>query len=102
MRLPTVARGLLGAMLLAVLSGCAGTGDPRDPLEGFNRSVFAFNKTIDDAVLEPVARGYRALVPDPLDHAVTNFFGNLGDVVSASENVTRRGRAPGLHNVHPP
>lgn len=34
-----------------------------DPYEDFNRGVFSFNETIDEMFLEPVARGYRALVP---------------------------------------
>src|SRR5215813_1840182 len=34
-----------------------------DPYENFNRHLYAFNDRIDKAVLEPVARGYRAVTP---------------------------------------
>ncbi|HVC12854.1 MAG TPA: hypothetical protein VNE59_14520, partial [Burkholderiales bacterium] len=43
------ARGLLlAAAALVMLGGCATSGgDPGDPLEGFNRSMFAFNDKFD-------------------------------------------------------
>jgi phospholipid-binding lipoprotein MlaA len=44
---------------LAALSGCAATGeerDPRDPFEGFNRGVYRFNDTFDEYLAQPVAR----------------------------------------------
>jgi phospholipid-binding lipoprotein MlaA len=40
-----------------ILAGCATGPDPRDPYEGFNRKVFAFNEGLDKAVLKPVAKG---------------------------------------------
>ncbi|HVB49162.1 MAG TPA: VacJ family lipoprotein, partial [Burkholderiales bacterium] len=43
---PVHARGLLvaAAVALVMLGGCATSGgEPGDPLEGFNRSMFAFN-----------------------------------------------------------
>ena len=51
-----------------------------DPLEPLNRAVFGFNEVIDDAVLEPVAKGYRAITPDPVEDSVSNFFNNLGEI----------------------
>ena len=51
-----------------------------DPLEPINRAIFGFNEVIDDAVLEPVAKGYRAITPDPVEESVTNFFNNLGEI----------------------
>ena len=71
--------GLFGASLL--LSGCASTGDDitetNDPFEPFNRSMFAFNKTLDDALLAPLAHGYEAVTPAPAQTAVYNVFDNL-------------------------
>lgn len=69
-------------MILAVgLSGCAANGgSPQDPIEPFNRAMFSFNETVDDAVLKPVARGYRAAVPEMARTGVTNFFSNLEDL----------------------
>ncbi|MCE2516861.1 MAG: VacJ family lipoprotein [Alphaproteobacteria bacterium] len=59
-----------------VLAGCSATSpeivsDNRDPYENTNRKVFEFNMAVDDVVLEPVARGYRAL-PDGVQTALTN------------------------------
>ena len=51
-----------------------------DPLEPINRAIFGFNEVIDDTVLEPVAKGYRAITPDPVEHSVSNFFNNLGEI----------------------
>ena len=78
--------GTLGAS--ALMAGCA-TGpnaDPRDPLEPYNRAVFKFNDALDNAVLEPVATGYKDVTPQPVRTAVTNFFANLGDLWSVVNN----------------
>jgi phospholipid-binding lipoprotein MlaA len=81
---------LLALQLLA--TGCAtvpaGVGaNPRDPWEGYNRQVWRFNEAVDEAVLLPVARGYRAVVPEPVRTGVSNFFGNLSDVWSLVNHV---------------
>jgi len=79
---------LLALQLLA--TGCATVpagANPRDPWEGYNRQVWRFNEAVDEAVLLPVARGYRAVVPEPVRTGVSNFFGNLSDVWSLVNNV---------------
>ncbi len=48
----------------------------KDPFEGYNRWMFGVNETIYDAVLEPVARGYRNTVHENLRLAVKNVFSN--------------------------
>ncbi len=88
LRCRPLAAGCLVAVALA--SGCATTGggtNPADPLESFNRGVYEFNDTIDRVALKPLARGYRKVVPEPLQLMVRNFFGNLGDVVTAANNL---------------
>jgi phospholipid-binding lipoprotein MlaA len=47
-----------------------------DPLEGYNRWMFGVNETIYDAVLEPVARGYRDTVNEHLRIGIKNIFSN--------------------------
>ena len=64
---------------LAVSAKDAFSSD-EDPLEPINRAIFAFNEAVDDTVLEPVAKGYRAITPDPVEHSVSNFFNNLGEI----------------------
>ncbi len=68
---------------LSMLSaGCASEAH-KDPLEGINRGIYKFNDVTDKAVLKPVAGAYKAVVPSPLRTGVNNFFGNLGTVVTA-------------------
>jgi phospholipid-binding lipoprotein MlaA len=57
-----------------------------DPWEGFNRDLYAFHEGVDTAVLEPVARGYRAVTPSPVREGVMNFLRNLrGPVIFAND-----------------
>ncbi len=78
-----------GVVLLCLSAvGCA-TGpnaNPRDPLEPFNRGVYQFNDAVDTAVLKPVARAYRDVLPDRVRQGIGNFFANLQDVWSAVNN----------------
>ncbi|GAB4036932.1 MAG: VacJ family lipoprotein [Rubrivivax sp.] len=72
---------LAGALALGAT--VAGAQTASDPLEGFNRGVQRFNDGLDEAVLKPVAEGYRQVVPSFVRTGVANFFGNLGDGWSA-------------------
>lgn len=51
--------------------------DNVDPWEGFNRAMFATHEAVDQAVLEPVTRGYRAVTPEPVRNSVRAFLRNL-------------------------
>jgi phospholipid-binding lipoprotein MlaA len=44
--------------------------------------MFDFNTEVDEAILKPVAQGYRTHVPDPIQKGVGNFFGNLSDMAT--------------------
>lgn len=66
---------------LLMLPSLATAADPRDPWEGFNRKVFAFNDWADRWFMTPVAKGYQAVTPEAVDRHVTHFFNNLRDVV---------------------
>jgi phospholipid-binding lipoprotein MlaA len=81
---------VLSAALL--FTGCAsvppGAGaDPRDPWEGYNRTMTQFNDSVDKAVVKPVATVYVKVVPSPVRTGVSNFFGNIGDVWSFVNNL---------------
>lgn len=69
----------LVALTLAVSAGVSADSS-QDPWEGFNRAMFGFNDTVDTYFLKPVAKGYRAVTPDPLEQGVSNVFSNLGEV----------------------
>ncbi|MCO6430344.1 MAG: VacJ family lipoprotein [Deltaproteobacteria bacterium] len=51
--------------------------DVWDPIEPVNRGIFWFNDQFDIYILEPVARGYDDVVPDPIQEGIGNFFENL-------------------------
>ena len=70
------------ALLLAAAAhaGDPADADPRDPWEGYNRAVYAFNDGLDTVLLKPAAQAYDAVVPEPVDRGVGNFFANLGEV----------------------
>lgn len=48
-----------------------------DPLEPWNRLMYHFNDRLYFWVLKPVARGYKAVVPEPARVSVKNFFSNI-------------------------
>lgn len=67
--------------LALLLSGCAGTRNPADPLEPLNRGIYRFNDAIDKAVIKPIAKGYDAVIPQAARNMVGNFISNLDDVL---------------------
>jgi len=67
---------------LCLLGGCATQRAPmaQDPIEGFNRAMFAVNEGLDTAVLKPVAQGYEAAIPLPARMGIGNVFDNFRDL----------------------
>lgn len=81
------------ALVVGLLTGCASSGNPKDPIEGFNRAMFAFNEGLDTAIIKPVATGYEAVLPSPIRTGVTNFFGNIDDLFIGVNNLLQ-GKVP--------
>lgn len=54
-----------------------------DPWEPYNRRMHRFNNAVDRRVARPLAQTYVRTVPRPVRSGVSNFFGNLGQPVSA-------------------
>ena len=72
----------------ASLSACA--TDPsgqNDPYEHTNRSIFAFDQSIDHAVARPVAVFYNHAVPEFARDGVHNVLGNLDAPVTFGNDV---------------
>lgn len=71
----------LTALLLtsALLGGCAHNSayQPLDPLEPFNRQVFALNMNADKYVLRPAAVGYRYALPSFVRQGIGNVISNF-------------------------
>ncbi len=69
---------ILGLSLM--LTNCATTHNPNDPLEGWNRGTQAFNDNFDKYAMKPVAKGYQWIMPEFADEGVSNFFSNINDI----------------------
>jgi len=88
---------LTTSLLALLLTACATTApppdqrDPQDPWEPYNRNMYKFNRSLDKAIFRPVATGYEAVVPDPVETGVTNFFENLQSL-PVMINLTLQGR----------
>lgn len=93
----------IGLVIVVALSGCATVDtdyrDPTDPFEGVNRAVYRFNEHLDRFILKPLARGYQAILPQPVNRGVTNFFSNLDDVTSAINNLLQLKLSRALSDV---
>jgi phospholipid-binding lipoprotein MlaA len=93
----TTARALILCLLAAASGGCVtlppnAPRSPQDPYESWNRGVYKFNTTVDNAVTKPIAKGYVRVVPQPIRTGVSNFFGNL-HMTTVLINDTLEGKA---------
>ena len=51
--------------------------EANDPLEPFNRAMFATNMLLDATILEPLAKGYRFVTPEPVRTGISNVYTNI-------------------------
>jgi phospholipid-binding lipoprotein MlaA len=58
-----------------------------DPLEPLNRAFFLFNDKTYFWILRPVARGYRAVLPQDIRVCVKNFFSNIATPIRLVNNL---------------
>lgn len=92
---------------MSILTACASTqatakgSDPEagisDPFEGYNRTVFAFNDALDQNILVPIVKGYRAVVPKPARTGVHNVLTNLSTPITIG-NQLLQGNVSGAGN----
>lgn len=83
------------ALLLPLALGACATRDaggevaatPGDPLEQTNRQVLDVNLAVDDAVLRPVALGYREVVPEYARTRVRNVLDNMQEPRIFANNI---------------
>lgn len=73
-------RALMLAAGLALGGAAAAEGNPHDPYESFNRSMFAVNEVIDKYAAKPVAQAYDHAAPLPVKAAFGNVFGTAGEL----------------------
>lgn len=87
-RLNRALRASLPAVTVLALAGCT-IAQPRtdDPLEKFNRKVYAFNDAVDKAAIRPVAMGYRKVTNPPVRRSVSDFFTNIRMPITIANNL---------------
>ena len=78
---------LMSFLLFFMANTLAFAEEDVDPFEDINRTVYGFNETVDDNLLEPVSRAYKDHVPEVAQDGVSNFFGNLRDVSTLANQI---------------
>ena len=82
----------VSALALGLFLGACSTPSPdsvaqNDPWEKTNRDIFDFDVRADHAVARPIAKGYRAVVPQPVRDGIHNAVTNLNSPVVLANDV---------------
>ena len=87
---------ILASFLLAFNATAGSDGDltlnkneqkkVKDCFEKLNRATFAFNQSLDKAIIEPIAKNYRKL-PDPIQRGTSNAVKNISTLVTIPNNI---------------
>jgi len=88
-RLPLLALALTLSLGACATRGADGeaAGTPGDPLEPVNRDILNANLAVDDAVLRPVALGYREVVPEFARTGIRNVLDNIQEPRILANNI---------------
>jgi len=83
---------VISALALSLVLGACSTPSPEslaqnDPWEKTNRDIFDFDVRLDHAVARPIAKGYRAVVPEPVRDGIHNALTNLNAPVVLANDV---------------
>jgi len=81
-------------LLVLMLAGCAANPStpkeersPADPWEPLNRQMYGIHTGIDRFTFKPIAKGYRAIIPQSWRTGVTNFSRNLRGPLNIVNNL---------------
>lgn len=69
-------RLLLLFSLFCLLIGCSSTPENPDPHSEFNHDMLELNIMIDDNLLHPAAKGYKKVLPNPVQRSISSFVCN--------------------------
>ncbi len=56
--------------------------------EGTSRAIFKFNMAFDNAILEPIAKGYNKL-PEPIKNGTSNFTSNIATLLAIPNHLAQ-------------
>ena len=56
--------------------------------EGASRAIFKFNMALDNAVIEPIAKGYNKL-PEPIKNGTSNFTSNIATLLAIPNHLAQ-------------
>lgn len=83
-------KALAALSILLLLGACTSTPEKPvsndDKWENINRKTFAFNEGLDNTLLKPTVKAYKAVTPDIAEKGINNFFANLADLGNAANN----------------
>ena len=77
---------IIASLLTIVVFSISAAKAADECFESTSRAVFKFNMAFDDAILEPIAKGYNKL-PDPVKNGTSNFTSNIGTLLSIPNNI---------------
>ncbi|MEE2689810.1 MAG: VacJ family lipoprotein [Pseudomonadota bacterium] len=82
-----------------VVTGCESLNDAsNDPFEDVNRVVFDFNNKLDNAVFEPIAKGYEANIHKDIRYVVSSALKHIKTPVILANNILQADPA-GIENT---
>lgn len=95
-----IVQSLIATALAAALAACA-VAPPRtdDPLQNFNRKMFAFNQVADKVAIRPVAKAYTKVTGPKGRVLISNFFANLRTPVTIVNEVLQGRPEPALQST---
>jgi len=95
-----IAHSIVVAALTFVLTACA-VAPPRhdDPLQNFNRDMFAFNRFADKVAIRPAAEAYVKVTGPKGRILIGNFFANLRTPVTIINEVLQGRPGPALQST---
>ena len=95
-----IAHCIIAAALTFVLAACA-VAPPRtdDPLQNFNRKMFAFNQFADKVAIRPAAKAYVKVTGPKERVLISNFFANLRTPVTIINEVLQGRPEPALQST---
>ena len=75
------------ALAASLVAGCAASPSRVDPFEPMNRAFYQVHDAVDTVVMKPAIQVYTDVVPQPIREAVSNFFNNIDDLISAMNDL---------------